>query len=603
MHYCLRLLVGLFLFTTTPSIAQQYAVNHGGFFTPKYPKEFTHFSYANPLAPKGGAIVLTARETRFDTFNPYTLKGTAPDGIDLLHGTLMQPSLDDPNVAYPYIAESLYISKDLTSVVFKLNKNATFHDGSSITSKDVVFTMDLLKQQGSPKYALILEDVLSVTRVDKHTVKFVFKKPSKTLPFFIATLPILSKDFYRSYPFTEASLLPPIGSGPYEIATFRSGEVVSYKRVRDWWARGLPCNTGLYNFDTVTYRFFKTKDTIVEALARNMIDYYWEWSISRWLHSYNFPAVEKGDVLKKDMKKPYPNGLNALFINTRRAHLTDRRVRKALNLLFNFEWMNHRLYYNHYKRNQSIYMDTGFGAVGAPSDQEKEICSRYDKGLYPPEAAVLPFKAPENSPSGVLRVHFEEALALFQSAGWSIQNGVMQHPAFGPFKLRFLFSNPVYEKQYQEYFTTLQRFGIEVVTQSVDTTTFMARVKDFDYDVVTYFIPHISVPGIEQENIWSSVAADTKGSHNLSGIKNPMVDDLVQKIISAESLSQMKLYTSILDRVINWGYYIIPMWAPDMIHVAYWNKFEFIPMAENILYPHAWWTKPSRENGGGCLSG
>jgi microcin C transport system substrate-binding protein len=588
-----RLLSVLLLTGSVTATAQQYAVSHGGFFTPKYAKNFTHFSYANPLAPKGETITLTARESGFDTFNPYTLKGTAPDGIELLHATLMKPALNDPNVAYPYVAESLYIANDHTSVVFNLDKNAKFHDGSSITSKDVVFTVDLLKREGSPKYSLMLEDVLSVTRVDKHTVKFSFKNPSKTLPFLLAKLPVLSKDFYRSYPFSEASLLPPVGSGPYEVGSFRPGEFITYKRVREWWGRGLPSNTGLYNFDTVTYRFFKTKDTVLDALARNAIDHHWEWRISRWLHSYNFPAVEKGEVLKKDLKKPYPNGLNALFINARHPHLKDRRIRKALNLLFNFEWLNNRLYYNQYKRNQSIYMDTGFGAEGAPSNAEKVLFSKYDKGLYPPEAACLPFKAPENSPSGVLRIHFEEALSLFQSAGWSIQDGVMQHPALGPFKLRFLFSSPAYEKQYQEYFTTLQRFGIEVISQSVDTTAFMSRVNNFDYDVVLYFVPHISVPGIEQENLWASKAADIKGSLNLSGIKNPMVDDLLKRLINAESLSQMKLYTSLLDRVISWGYYVIPMWTPELIHVAYWNKFDFVPAAENILYPHAWWAKSS----------
>lgn len=594
MRYCCHILIGiLFLLGSFSSSAQRYSISHGEFFTPKYPKNFTHFSYANPLAQKGGSITLTAREASFDTFNPYIVKGTPPEGIDLLHGTLMKSSLDDPNVAYPYIAESFYISPDHLSVVFNLNKEAKFHDGSAITSKDVVFTVDLLKAEGSPKYALILQDVAAVKRIDKHTVQFTFKKPSKLLPFFLAKLPVLSKEFYKSYSFNTTSLVPPVGSGPYEIDTFRAGDFITYKRVREWWGRTLPSNAGHYNFDKVTYRFFKTKDTIVEALARNVIDHHWEWSISRWMHQYNFPALVRGDVIKKDIKKPYPDGLNAFFINSRQPHLKDRRIRKALNLLFNFEWLNHHVYYDHYTRNRSIYMNTGFGAEGAPSDKEKEIFSLYDKSLYAPEAALLKFKAPKNSPSGVLRMHFEEALSLFQSAGWFIKDGILQHPVLGHFKLRFLFSHPSYEKQYQEYFTTLKRFGIEPIAQSVDTTTFVTHVKDFNYDIVLYFVPHISVPGAEQENLWTSKVANTKGSLNLSGVKNSMVDDLVQKVVSAESLEQMKLYTAVLDRVISWGYYMIPMWAPELIHVAYWNKFAFVPMAENILYPHTWWAESS----------
>jgi len=588
LYLCAALMAGF------KASADQYFVSHRHFFTPKYPQGFTHFSYANPVAPKGGEIALASRQSNFDTFNPYILKGTPPDGIELLHATLMTVPLDDPNVAYPYVADSLHISKDQTSVIFNLNKTATFHDGSSITSKDVVFTFDLLKKHGLPQYSLALAEVLSVKRIDRHTVQFTFRKSSKLLPFLIAKLPVLSKDFYLSYPFHESTLLPPLGSGPYEIDAFRPGEFISYKRVRQWWARGLPSAQGQYNFDKVTYRYFKTKDSVVAALARNLVDYNWEWGIGRWLKEYNFPAIQAGNVIKKSIKKPYPHGLNAIFLNTRKPHLQDRRVRKALNILFNFEWLNHTLFFDHYVRNKSLYMDTGFGAEGAPSAEEVSMLKTYDPALYPPETSVLKFKPSRNSPGGVLRIHFEEALNLLQSAGWRIQNGVLSHPVMGPFRLQFLFSSPIYEKQYQEYFTTLKRFGIEVKTQAIDPTAFMARVKNFDYDAVLYFMPNFHVPGLEQKNMWGSGAANLPGSLNLSGIKNPVVDDLVAKIIETDSLSKMHIYTALLDRILNWGYTIIPLWAPPLIHVAYWDKFAFVPMAENILYPHTWWMKPCK---------
>ncbi|MCX7124128.1 MAG: ABC transporter substrate-binding protein, partial [Gammaproteobacteria bacterium] len=361
--------------------------------------------------------------------------------------------------------------------------------------------------------------------------------------------------------------------------------------VRQWWGRALPSACGQYNFDKVMYRYFKNKDAIVAALARNLVDYNWEWGIARWLNDYNFPAVTLGKVVKKDVKKPYPHGLNAIFLNTRKPHLQDRRVRKALNLLFNFEWLNHTVFFEHYGRNKSIYMDTGFGAEGVPSEKEKKYFKNYEADSYPPEASVLEFTPTINSQGGIMRCHFEEALMLLESAGWRIKEGVLTHPVMGPFRLQFLFSNPVYEKQYQEYFLTLKRFGIDVHAQSMDSTAFMARVKNFDYDAVLYFMPSFHVPGLEQENMWGSQAAGTSGSFNLAGVKNVVVDDLVQKIMGATTRAYLHFYSGLLDRILNWGYYIIPMWNPPLIHVAYWNKFSFIPAAENILYPHAWWMK------------
>ena len=413
MHIFITLFVFLAGFAPC-SKALQYYASYRGFFKPKYGKHFEHLSYANPLAPKGGQINLAAWRDSFDSFNPYVLRGNPAEGLELLHATLMTAPLDDPNVVYPYLAESIHICPEHTHVIFALRKDATFHDGSKITSKDVVFSFQLLKQFGLPHFSLGLAGVEKATRVDRYRVKFTFKTPSKTLPFFLAKLPVFSKEYYKSYAFQESSLVPPLGSGPYQIDSFRHGDFIRYRRVRKWWGRALPVNAGLYNFDTVTYHYFKNKDAVVEALARNVIDHHREWKISRWHNDYNFQAVQRGDVLKKSVKKPYPHGLNALFMNARKPHLKDRRIRKALNLLFNFEWLNHTVFMNHYVRNKSLFMDTGFGAQGCPSEREKEILDGYDHTLYPPEARSLAFKPVQNAPSGVLRVHFEEALNLFR---------------------------------------------------------------------------------------------------------------------------------------------------------------------------------------------
>ena len=590
MHFKIWL---LFVVLGVSAQGHQHYVSHRNFFAPKYPRDFTHLSYANPLAPKGGDIDIAARKTSFDTLNPYILKGEAPEGIHLVHATLMAVPLDDPNVAYPYLAESIYICPKNTHVIFKLRKNATFHNGEGITSKDVVYTFELLKKHGLPQFSLPLAGVASATRIDRHTVKFVFKKPSTLLPFILAKMPVLSKDFYRSYAFHETTLVPPLGSGPYRIDTFKRGERITYRRIRKWWGRDLPLMRGHYNFDRVRYHYFKDKALVVEALARGLVDYNWEWKIARWKNDYDFPAIKQGKVIKGDVKKPYPHGLNALFLNTRKPHLKDRRVRKALNLLFNFEWLNHKVMLDHYARNKSIFMDTGFGAQGKPSEEEVALLSTYKSCSYPPEARLLPWEPPKNSPLGVLRIHFEEALKLFQSAGWHIKDGVMTHDQLGPFRLQFLFSAPNYEKQYREYFTTLKRFGIEVESQTADGARFMHRLHEFDYDVVLHFVPPFFVPGQEQVNMWSSKAARTKGSFNLSGVRSSVVDDLVQHINQASSLKQLKLYASVLDRVINWSYYIIPMWAPTNMHVAYSSKFAFVPAPQSLAAPHVWWSKSS----------
>lgn len=574
------------------AFSHDYYVSHGRFFHPKYSKDFSHFSWANPLAPKGGKITLVAREGNFDSFNPYILKGTPPAGMELLHVSLMRTTPDDSNVAYPYLAESVYVSDDEKSVLFKLREDATFHDGSSITSKDVVFTFDLLKRFGAPRYAIPLEAVKSVVRVDRYTVQFTFTTPSRLLPFILAQLPILSKDFYRSYSFQETNLVPPLGSGPYAIDSFRPGSFISYRRIRDWWGRAIPSVQGQYNFDKVTYRYFESFETIARALAQHKVDHYQQPAISRWLQDSHFSLAPKGGaVIKKDIKNPSSQGLSALFINTRQPFLKDRRIRKALNLLFNFEGLNHQSFSNHCKRNKSIYMDTGFSAEGRPSKQEMALLSGYDKSLYAPEALRNEFHPPVHSTAGVLRLHFEEAVRLVQSAGWVLQKGSLIHPQFGAFKLRFLFSSASEEKQFQDYFATLKQFGVEVRSEILGPTPFLVRVKNFDYDIVMFSIPSFSTPGLEQKNLWTSQAAVLPGSFNLAGIQNHLVDDLVDKIIHAKTLEQLHLYTSLLDRVISWGYYMIPLWNSPLIHVAYRDKFSFIPAAENLSSPYAWWKK------------
>lgn len=560
-----------------------------GLITPKHQKNFNHVTYVDPNAPKKGIIKLPAKRSTYSSFNPFILKGVEASGLDYLHATLMKVPLDDQMVAYPYIAKDIEISKDGLSVTFTLRENTRFSDGSPLTSEDVEFSYKMLKTKGKPSYVLAYENVGSAEKISRHKIRFHLKKPDKNTPFSLAKMPIISKKFYTKIPFDAPSIVVPIGAGPYKIKNFKNGKYIVYERVRNWWAQNIPVVKGLYNFDTIKFVHYYNYDAIVDGLNRGEIDHNIEMKVSRWENKYKSDACLKRKIIKKEFKKPVPHGLNAFFFNTRRSKLSDPRVRKALNLLFNFEWINKALFNNRYKRNKGLFNSKEYNATGKLSAQEKKILKQI--GIKNPDTYEdLEDRIKQNTPQGLSRENMDHAIRLLTEAGWELENGVLRHKKYGDFSFEILLPAPSMGRILENYRKTLSQMGIKASLKSVDSAQFESRLHNFDYDLILFFMPLTYVPGKSLKNMWHSKSADMKGSYNLAGVKNKQVDLLIRKIIQADTMEDIKLYASTLDRIIRLRYYYIPAWYRDEIYVAYWNKFGYIDKDENGYSINAWWS-------------
>ncbi len=556
--------------------------------TPKYKEDFISFSYANPLAPKGGEIHLyTSRQ--FDAFNPFLLKGVTPDGIHLMYAQLMKSPLDDPNVSYPYVADRVTVDKSHTSVTFFLNPRAKFHDGSPITSEDVKFSYENIRSYGIPIYKAALSHVETVTCPTSQIARFHLKSPSTDVPFMLGKLFIFSKKSYAGRSFNDASLLP-LGSGPYRLSYEMRGGDVRYQRVKNWWGAALPVNRGFYNFDTIHYILFINRDAGLEGFKKGILDVWNEDRVSNWMTQYDFEAVKKGEVRRYNYRTKKASGFKGLFINLRRPHLQNRRVRRALNLLFNFEWLNSHRFYNKYTRNTNIYTNSGFGSSGPLSAAEKAFLNT--NGLQELAKELEASKPPSVNKNGHLeRRHLDEALKLFLQAGWAHSGKRLLHVSTKePFKINLLVISSHQGRIFENYINTLKKIGIEAEVTVVPRGAYFERLNAFDYDLIFNNHPPVNIPGPEQEDLWGSKAALSMGTLNLSGIQNPLIDKLIATIKTASTLESLKTYTSLLDRVINLEGYLIPGWIASVNHLACWNKFGFLLTPEALDDINVWWT-------------
>jgi microcin C transport system substrate-binding protein len=557
----------------------------------KYKRNFSCFTYANPNAPKGGNINLyTPRQ--FDSFNPFILKGVSPEGMpDLVFARLMKAPLDNGEVAYPYVAEKVEIAKDSGSVVFYLNPKANFHDGSPITAQDVKFSFEALKNKGFPIYQCWYKGVKGTKTLGERSIRFVFHKPSRDLPFLLGKLPILSKAHYEKYKFSEGKK-PPVGSGPYKVKSFTKGGDIVYERVKKWWGEDLPVNRGHYNFDTIRYICFATAVVGFEAFKKGDLDWWKEDRIANWMENYNFPAVEDGRVLQKTFKKPIPHGLNAFFINTRRSHLSDWRVRRALNLLFNFEWLNQARLYKVYTRNKSIFMDTEFGATGPLTKEQVAFLKKYDKTLLPADIFTKTNFLIKGDSKGLPRANRDEAMGLLKDAGWTLKEGKLKHKRQKePFSLDIVLASVGQRKLVENFVKNLADVGISAHVLVLPLSAYYERFNEFDFDVILNYQPPVYIPGVEQRDFWSSEEAMASGTLNLAGVENKVVDELVKKIEESTEITKLKIYTFLLDRVISAQYYLIPGWVPEKSYVSFWRKLESLDKAASLFSVDTWWKR------------
>nr|WP_288359427.1 extracellular solute-binding protein [uncultured Pseudomonas sp.] len=572
----------------------------------KYPASFTHFDWVNPEAPKGGTLRIMAAGS-FDTLNPYTLKGTSPVatanflqyGVTELNEPLMagtgqyDPSGDEPASSYGLIASSVEYSEDRSWVVFNLRPEARFHDGKPITAYDVAFSYRLLLKEGHPQYRTNLQEVKRVDILNRHRVRFVLKRANNPLLILrLGELPVLPQHYWKNRDFKATTFEPPLGSGPYRITRVNPGRSLTFERVKDWWGASLPVNRGKYNFDRVEVDFYRDSHVAFEAFKAGEFDFYIEQQAKNWSNNYRFPAVTGGDVIRAEIPHQIPTQTQALFMNTRRATFEDARVREALGLMFDFEWTNRTLFNSSYTRAASYYPNSEFSAKGKPEGAEWLLLSPF-RGQLPAKLFTEPFKMPVTDGRGIPRETMRRALGLLAEAGWKPSGQRLLNTKGQSLQFEILLVNPNLERILQPFTENLASIGIQANLRTVDRAQYKQRLDQFDFDMILLTLPQTLSPGLEQSLYFHSSQANVKGGKNYAGIHDPVVDALLEKLLSAHSRDEQVAATRALDRVMLWQYYTIPNWYIDYHRLAYRNRFAFVATPPYTLGLRTWWLKPT----------
>jgi microcin C transport system substrate-binding protein len=539
----------------------------------KYLPGAKHFDYANPDAPKGGEIRYGARGT-FDTFNPYILKGNpAPVGNE----TLMINSGDEPFSEYGLLAESIETPPDRSWAIFTLRPEARWQDGKPVVADDVVFSFNILKEKGRPQYKIYYASVVKAEKLEERKVKFTFAPgENRELPLIIGQLPILPKHYWATRDFDKTTQEPPLTSGPYKVAKFDAPRSMVLERDPNNRGKDLWLNRGRNNFQTIRYEFFRDDTVLFEAFKAGQFDVRRENISRNWATGYNFPAATRGLVKKDEIPHSIDEGTQMYAFNLRRPELFgDRKVRMAFSYLFDFEWSNKNLFYGAYKRAISYFSNSELAATGLPTGEELKILEKY-RGKIPDEVFTKPFTLPVTDGSGENREGLRAALTLFKEAGWEIDKTTKKLTNTKTGKVmsfEIMLDDASFERPTLPFVQQLQRVGIDVRVRTVDAAQYQRRNDDFDYDMVIARFGQSESPGNEQRDMWGSKAADEKGSYNSIGIKDPVVDELVELVIAAPDRASLVARTRALDRVLQWGYYGIPHWYIDRERVAYWDRF------------------------------
>jgi microcin C transport system substrate-binding protein len=576
----LALLILLFAQPQRASAAQKV---HGlsAFGELKYTPDFKHFSYVNPNAPKGGKLSMigTAGLSTFNSFNAFILKGDGAQGLGYLFDQLMVRAFDEPDAVYGLVAKSAELADDKKSITFYLRENARFSDETPITAKDIKASFELIKSKGHPAYTLLLRDITKVEIIDKLTVRYHFKgEQIRDLPRIVATLPVLSAKYYETHDFTKTTLDAPLGSGPYKIKSHDQGRQVTYERRKNYWAKGLPVNTGRFNFDELRYEYFRDQTAEFQSLIAGNFDLREEFISRDWATKYNKPQFKNGRMIRETLPDKSPSGAQGFFLNLRREKFADIRVRKAIGLAFDFEWTNKNLFYGAYKRTQSFFENSDMKAHGMPSKEEIALLEPYRSEL-PKEVFGPPFSPPKTNASGKDRKSLRQALRLLRKAGWTVSRdkkrgrAVLRNKKGEEFTIEFLTFSSAFERIIAPYIRNLAILGIKANIRQVDSSQYERRLKDFHFDITTRRYVLGLTPGVAMRNYWSSRSANTVGSLNLSGIKSKAVDGLIEKMIDAKSRSELVIAANALDRVLRAGHYWVPQWFSGSHRMAYWNKF------------------------------
>ena len=539
--------------------------------TPKYPSGFRHFDYVNPDAPKGGTLRLAVQGT-FDSFNPFIPKGNAGAGSS--YETLLTSSADEPFTEYGLIAESIEVPKDRSWAIFTLRPQARWHDGKPITVEDVIWSLDTLKTKGQPFFRFYYGGVARAVKVGPRKVKFIFSdKGNRELPLIVGQMPILPRHYWQSRKFESTTLEPPLGSGPYRITDFEAGRYIVSKRVTDYWGKDLPVNIGQNNFDEIRYDYYRDDTVIRQALKAGAIDFHMENQAKAWALDYDVPAVERGWLKKEEIRHFSPTGMQAFVYNTRRALFSDPKVREALAYAFDFEWTNRNLFFGQYTRTESYFSNSDLAATGLPTGRELKILERY-RGRIPDKVFTEPYLAPSTDGSGWSRKNLKKAFQLLNEAGWEVRDMQLVNKKTGQvFSFEILLVSQAFERIVLPFVRNLKRLGIDARVRLVDQSQYVNRIRSFDFDMIVSGWGESESPGNEQRSFWTSTAAKSPAARNYAGVHDPVVDELVELLISAPDRESLVARAHALDRVLLFGYYVIPQWHLRMQRILYWNKF------------------------------
>ncbi len=582
--------------STSNRIITSHAIAMNG--EPKYGPGFTRFDYVNPKAPKSGLFRQSAIGT-FDSLNPFIIKGNPADGLGLIYDMLLVSSDDEPFSQYGLIAEKVEMPVDRSWVIFHINKKARFQDGSPIKASDVLFSFNTLVKKGSPIYARYYADVKEVKALDPYRIKFSFGgKPNRELPLILGQLTVLPEHYWKNKDFSLTTLNPPLGSGPYKIERFNQGRSITYILDDNYWAKNLPVNVGRYNFKRIRYDYYRDETVALQAFKSGEYDFRQENVAKDWATAYQGPPFEQGLIKKETIKNGVPAGMQCFVMNQRREMFTDRRVRYALAHAFDFEWTNKNLFYGMYTRNDSYFENSELQADRPPSPAMLKILEPFRPHLWP-EVYTRSYTPLSTAGNNSLRNNLSKALDLLRESGWAVKDGVLRKNATGkPFTFEILLQQPTFERVVLPFADNLKKLGIQAKVRNVDTSQYINRLRDFDFDMIVATFPQSLSPGNEQRYFWSSEAAKTPGTRNYCGIQNKAIDQLIDLVINAESRKDLVDRCKALDQALLWGHYVIPNWHLGVYRVAYVAKVKHPDkMPPYNLSLETWWMDPEKDQG------
>ncbi|UQI42466.1 extracellular solute-binding protein [Vreelandella venusta] len=568
--------------------------------SPQLPADFAYFPHVNPSAPKGGTITRTAVGGSFDSTNPFIIRGTPATGISHIYDSLMVSNPGEPFSLYGLLAEGVRLDPERRWIEFDLRPEARFQDGEPVTAYDVVFSLNLLREEGNPFYSSYYAGVERAVALNDHQVRFEFNDTeSRELPLIVAQLPILPRHYWEPRDFSSPTLDAHPGSGPYRISEVDPGRRIVYQRDDNYWGKDLPVNVGRYNIDRVVYEYYRDRDIAWEAFKAGLTDFRTDARAATWAIGYdNFPAYQEGLIKRITVPDVNPSMMQAFVFNLRKEKFQDPKVREALSLTFDFPWLNTNIFYGTYRRTESFFQNSEMEATGTPSEEELALLEPFREALIDSHHSErlftdpLPIEHPTE-----LRERLRLALDLLRDAGYRVEDGVLINTETGrPLTLEVLLYDSGLERVVQPMLRNMARLGVQTSLRIVDINQYLNRVRSYDYDMVISHFPQSNNPGNEQRDFWTSAAAEAPQSRNRMALAHPAVDALVEQLIRADDREMLDTITQALDRVLRWGFYVIPHYHSGETRIAVWDKFGYPePFPAYAMDLDAWWVNTDRE--------